>query len=609
MCKRPAQNKLIFLVNVMLNKKNLGIAICVLAVLCVASAILTATVSEAFIPVLLFLGIGLLCCFLPCIDIIISSKPNLFVAGIPMILIGFVFLTNYDSYPDICIPLAINFEIVGWSTIIFRKKLIGSSEIRINKKVKACMFFGGIALILSSFLIIVLSYTGYLTLSSLGAFVLIPGIISFVVGFPSRKKKNDLYTLHTKKQNKPEPIYCTKCRKDLSTTPRNQIYIICGSRFCRDCKKAYFETTQLPKKICSSCKKPISGNEFTKINNQIFCKICAAANTPVQAATPAPPITCSVCGISLSADGMRIVDNTVLCNDCFLKKQNDKQADSIELTDGIITALRDKILQSLSKVPTARFGLAKLLWEDAASCFPNKDGFNWDGAWFFLDLNTHKISVDVATYPNKSGDSHSDSFTITSKKFNQIAVKYNMSRELQAFKNDNDWKKLFDSSLKNAISKAQNTMKQRKNEENTEPSPYSVKLQEKHFSTTPQMCFAKLDLKLIQKNKSSSVKLTVNKGNYLLLYAKSSHSTTISDDCSRTLSSAEAVWVEEQINNAIQNPDNSTWQSLTGENLMDIVIKKTTGDGVDIDKTAPIRKYSNLMDNLAKLVQYGSTDK
>ena len=80
------------------------------------------------------------------------------------------------------------------------------------------------------------------------------------------------------------------------------------------------------------------------------------------------------------------------------------------------------------------------------------------------------------------------------------------------------------------------------------------------------------------------------------------------DRYQRVLSDAEAVWLEEQVEQTINNPDNSTWQSLPGGDTMYIVIRRNNGKDISIAGGKPIRKYSDLQDDLENLAQYGSLE-
>ena len=119
--------------------------------------------------------------------------------------------------------------------------------------------------------------------------------------------------------------------------------------------------------------------------------------------------------------------------------------------DDAVAFLRAQIIEKVTNHPTVKYELSGLLWQEAAKCFP-KSGFQWDGAWFKLDLQTGKLLAEVSTYPNQFGACYSDSFSLSASEFNSIAKQFNMSKELQAFASEEDWAKLFDDSLKSVVS-------------------------------------------------------------------------------------------------------------------------------------------------------------
>ena len=74
----------------------------------------------------------------------------------------------------------------------------------------------------------------------------------------------------------------------------------------------------------------------------------------------------------------------------------------------------------------------------------------------------------------------------------------------------------------------------------------------------------------------------------------------------KELSAAESVWLEKQVEVVVNDPDESTWQSLPGGDTMNIVIKRNKGNDISLRGVKPIRKYSDLQNELEYLAQYGS---
>ena len=116
---------------------------------------------------------------------------------------------------------------------------------------------------------------------------------------------------------------------------------------------------------------------------------------------------------------------------------------------------------------------------------------------------------------------------------------------------------------------------------------------------------SEITIEISQIYSSRSIKVSNDNGNYQIVYVRNSHMSPSVDRYPRTLSIAEAVWLEKQVEGTIKNPDESTWQSLPGGDTMSIVIKRNNGK--DISRGGqPIRKYSDLQNELEKLVRYGS---
>lgn len=273
--------------------------------------------------------------------------------------------------------------------------------------------------------------------------------------------------------------------------------------------------------------------------------------------------------------------------------------------DAAVKSLRKQIIARITKSPTVEYLLFRLLWQDAASCFPGR-GFGWDLAEFNLDLQTGKLLANVATYPNQFGASYEDVISLSACEFNRIAKQYNMSPELQAFKSDEDWNQLFDDNLKSAVSSAcAIQQKLEEDRKNAEIKRYSVKIPANYANTSPNMGLSKITIELRQMYSDCSIQVTNKNGKYQVVYVRVSHTSPNSERHSRVLSVAEAVWLEKQVENTIMNPDVSTWQSLVGGDTMNIEIKGNNGEAISLRGVKPIRQYSDLQGEIANLAEYG----
>lgn len=126
---------------------------------------------------------------------------------------------------------------------------------------------------------------------------------------------------------------------------------------------------------------------------------------------------------------------------------------------------------------------------------------------------------------------------------------------------------------------------------------------------SPNMDISEITIELDQRYGSDSIKVLNEGGKYKAVYEV--ESKMLPDDKKykrylRELSSAESVWLEKQLATTINNPDNSTWQSLPGGDIMDVVIKQSRANDVCLRGIKPIKKYMHLQSNLEKLAEYGS---
>ena len=99
------------------------------------------------------------------------------------------------------------------------------------------------------------------------------------------------------------------------------------------------------------------------------------------------------------------------------------EPEAYSIVDAAVKSLRKQIIARITKSPTVEYLLFRLLWQDAASCFPER-GFGWDLAEFNLDLQTGKLLANVSTYPNQFGASYEDVISLSASEFNRIAKQY-----------------------------------------------------------------------------------------------------------------------------------------------------------------------------------------
>ncbi|MBQ8398526.1 MAG: hypothetical protein IJX08_01020 [Clostridia bacterium] len=544
----------------------------------------------------------------------LGKKPNPIPAGIGMTVLGLIFLFVMEQFPLINIPLSAAYAVAGVVVLVkgIKARRSGSNqeimaqsdgddpEIEVQsgrsnqaKKAKdpiSKKIFRGIFLFVGGLIVTIALFCIYPVLMGVGHVMVVIGMMIFVKGLSERKKRkasslqeggthsldattsqansSSRSTAQPAMQKKRE--YCARCGKDITALSAGQFVFIKGAKYCMDCKTAIEQEQQ-------------------QKQNMI----------------------CSVCGTKVPIEDMHVIDDALLCHECFLKKYSNTELYAEEVPGAAVDErsvkiLSQKIIAEITKNPSDHYQLASLLWTDAAECFP-QDYFQWDGAWFNLDLRTGKLFAKVSTYPNQFGASYEDTIFLSVAEFARIAKKYNMAKELQDFKTEEDWAKLIDDSLKRAISHARvELQKQEEERQKREQQWYAVKIPKDFAQRKPSMDITEVVLEISQRYASRSVKVTVEKETYHILYVNNSHLSSCVDRYERTLTPAQAAWLERQIQNTIKNPDNSTWQSLPGGDTMSIAIRQRKGKSVELHGGLPIRKYSDLMSELENLAQYGS---
>ena len=494
-----------------------------------------------------------------------------------MAFFGFVFLGISDFYQIVSIPLSALYAVAGLCTLVkgikdwhdAKRNRAPKEKQPMNKKI-----YIGIGLLVGGFFATIILFNIFPLLMASGHVMVVVGIVFLGRGLAERKNGSgrtqsapSSYTA-TINTTQVKTEYCARCGKNLTYLANGQTYVVDGVKYCADCKTAIEQDIK---------------NQHT---------------------------VCSMCGVDLPIENMHVIDDALLCHTCFLKQYGNIDSYNEEETGSTmgdaVVSLRNQIIAEITKRPAVKYQLASLLWQDAAKCFP-KSGFQWDGAWFKLDLQTGKLSADVGTYPNQFGACYEDSFPLSATEFNRIAKQFNMSKELQTFRSDEDWAKLFDDSLKSVVSAACATLhKQDEDRKSEEIKKNAVKIPAGYSKQTPAMCLSEITIEISQRYSSRSIKVSNDNGNYQIVYVRNSHMSPSIDRYPRVLSAAEAVWLEKQVENTIKNPDESTWQSLPGGDTMNIMIKRNKGNDVSLRGVKPIRKYSDLQNELENLAQYGS---
>lgn len=278
----------------------------------------------------------------------------------------------------------------------------------------------------------------------------------------------------------------------------------------------------------------------------------------------------------------------------------------MEFFDEAVRCLREQIIARITWEPALKYHLASLFWQDAAGCFP-KSSFPWDSALFRLDLVNRKLSVEGSTYPNQFGASRQEIFSLSAAEFHRIAQQCKMDQMMQVFVSDEDWAKLFDDDLNAAVAAAWAALEKKEEDRRKETiRKHAVKLPADCATLQPRMDLSGITITLRQPYAVSGVTITRESGWYHLVSTNTSRLSDSTRQYARVLSAAEAVWLEKQVETVISDPDDSTWHSLPGGDLMSLSIKGSNGQDVSIQWDEPLNKYVALKRLLEDLAVYGS---
>ncbi len=268
-----------------------------------------------------------------------------------------------------------------------------------------------------------------------------------------------------------------------------------------------------------------------------------------------------------------------------------------------INSLRNGIIDFINKAPehVNHYPLASFLWD--------RDRFGVDGVWYTLNLETKTINVEESDYPNAFGYYRERKYSLSASDFAKRAPELLKEDSVfLLFKTQDDWDKLFDDSLQNEVNKAkQKNEEKRKKEMEEKRLRFAIKIPGELLGHTPCFDIKSVDLALDQAFAFSNAKIE-NLGNtYHISYTtRSNRSNNFAYYESKDTTAAESVWLETQVKNALSSSDETTWQSLPGGDTMSVLISMTTGGSVRSNHTKPLKKYSQLMDSIRTLAEYGS---
>lgn len=280
------------------------------------------------------------------------------------------------------------------------------------------------------------------------------------------------------------------------------------------------------------------------------------------------------------------------------------------LRNQIISHLRQRMTKQAPYDDRISYELDKLLWDAAAKRFPN-GVVKWDCACFRLELKTGELFAELSTYPNQFGAYREERMILTAPELYTIVKEHHLRQELLFFESETDWAMLFDDELKATVSELCSTLEKQKEElEDKERSEHAILIPKKYAKRSPSMRITNVYLELEQFHSTSRIRLTKENGRYHIDYSCLTNNGFANPlgriEFSREITPPEAVWLEKRIDDAIKNRDKTTWESIAGGDKMNVIIRFSLRLGVKLYLVKPVRKYSDLLNDLADLAQYGS---
>ena len=297
------------------------------------------------------------------------------------------------------------------------------------------------------------------------------------------------------------------------------------------------------------------------------------------------------------------------------------QPSLMPIEDAVII-LRKRIITDILAYRDSNFSLANL---DLIYTIKDLPGVDADIISYELNLKNGKLFTEETHYTNPYGGYATTSSALYADTFHEIAMKYQMPPELQAFQTEDDWGLLLDNLLKEAIAtlelpqppdSATTTAINQKLQEQYESLrlKYAVRIPEDFSEQTPEMHITALNFTLTRKYTAVIINLTQKNGKYHLRYQTEyispsgdvEFAAVQRENHAHTLTPAEALWGEKQIEAALNSTDDSLCQTLPAKDRIKLVIQSNNSESNVQYEGRPLNRYTALMDSLEQLAQYHS---
>ena len=223
-----------------------------------------------------------------------------------------------------------------------------------------------------------------------------------------------------------------------------------------------------------------------------------------------------------------------------------------------------------------------------------------------LDLVREQPYAEVSDYPDNFGRYREIRYDLSPEFFHEVAVNLNLDPKWQQFRTQEDWDRLFDDELREAVASAFLAHEKEKEAKLAqERAKYGVTIPIAFRLAQPAMNLTLVHISLYQLASSHVIKVTQEDGTYQVEYMHLASMSSRHEFYKHTLSKGGCVYVETLIENIIMSQDDSTWESAVGGDSMQVEIKRTNAEDITLDPKKPLAKYRDALHILERLAKYG----
>ena len=250
--------------------------------------------------------------------------------------------------------------------------------------------------------------------------------------------------------------------------------------------------------------------------------------------------------------------------------------------------------------------LAYVYWGEANQCAREiSPSLHWvENIAFRLNLQNRKLEAFMQRYTDpQGGKARRETVPLTAAEFHRLSLKYCIQPELQAFQTEDDWALLFDASLLKVF----DTMKAKQEELNEAHRLEQAIVIPAHYAERkPTFAFRKVEYSSDGPSDPVRIQLEIRNGLYHLELSYIFPALQKCHKWEHTLTPAESIWLEEQIEATLNDPDASALGSPFSDYPMTLVIQQDNGNYNLRYEGVPRDKFFALVNKLQDLVLYHS---